>query len=161
MDDRDDLARRLRDSSPRGSRAVAVSDDPEVAKRTIEELHLDGVRECGATTYGWANPAQAIQRYRDFLWVCWHRRDGSEPLAAISLLADQVWHCHMQDRDRYVRDCERIFGPRRILHHAEVTGKEVDRYAHEEMLRLYDLCGVPRPPVEDRRAKCVWAVIGR
>ncbi len=160
-DDRDELSRRLRATGPRGGRTLAVSDDPEAARRAIEDLDLDRVRECGATTYGWPYPAQAIRRYRDFLWVCWHRRDGSEPLAAISLIADQVWHCHMQDWHRYVRDCETIFGRHRVLNHSEVIGKEVDKYAHEEVLRLYDLCNVPRPAVDDRRAKCVWAVIRR
>jgi len=161
MDDRDELTRRQRDPGPSGGRSVTITDDPEAARRAIEELDLDRVRECGATTYGWPYPAQAVRRYRDFLWVCWHRRDGSEQLAAISLLADQVWHCHMQDWDRYVRDCEHIFGRHRVLSHSEVIGKEVDKYAHEEVLRLYDLSGVPRPAVDDRRANCVWAVIRR
>jgi len=160
MHDGDELTRRVREQGLSGARTVAVSDDPDTARRAIEELDLDRVLHCGATTHGWPYPAQAIRRYRDFLWVCWHRRDGSEPLAAISLLADQVWHCHMQEWERYVRDCERIFGPRRILNHTELA-KDVDRYAHEEALRLYDLCNVPRPALDDRRAKCVWAVIRR
>lgn len=161
-DDRDQVTRRAWDDRPGGGgRTVATSDDPDQVKRTIEELNLDRVRDCGVSKYAWPYPAQAVRRYRDFLWVCWHRRDGTEPLAAISLLADQVWHCHMEDRDRYARDCQAIFGRGKILAHSESIGRDVDEYAHEEVLKLYDLSNVPRPALDDRRANCVWAVVTR
>lgn len=160
MDDRDETRRRW-DESPAGGGGTATSDDPDRAKRAIEELNLDRARHCGVSKYAWPYPGQALRRYRDFLWVCWHRRDGAEPLAAISLLADQVWHCHMQDREQYARDCETIFGPGRTLTHSRSISRDVDEYAHEEVLKLYDLSNVPRPALDDRRANCVWAVVSR
>lgn len=159
MDDRDGMTDQQWNGGADGVRTVAISDDQRAARRAIEELNLDRARECGATTYQWPFPAQAVRRYRDFLWVCWHRREGGEPLAAISLMADQVWHCHMQDWDQYVRDCETIFGSRRVLQHKGPIADGDETYAHEEVLRLYDEYHVPRPALDDRRAKCVWAVV--
>ena len=158
-DDRDELSRRLRATGPRGGRTLAVSDDPEAARRAIEDLDLDRVRECGATTYGWPYPAQAIRRYRDFLWVCWNHDKRARSLAAISLLADKLWHCHMLLPAKYLEDCERIFGRGYVLDHTPVLpgGRAVSELDEALAAAEYAKLGVPLPA--DIQTRCIWAAV--
>ncbi len=67
---------------------------------------------------------QAIAQYLMFL--CLVSLYPHQPLVP-TLLADQVWHCHILDTAKYVEDCQMLFG--RFIHHFPYFGvrSESDR----------------------------------
>jgi hypothetical protein len=125
-------------------------------------LDLDPVIALVRSTYpDWndAAVALAVKCYRDFLWVCWNYDRGGRSLAAISVLADEVWHCHMLLPAKYRDDCAQIFGGGHILDHNPVlpSGQTVSQ-ADEDLARAeYTNLGVDVPT--DLRDRCVWSVL--
>jgi hypothetical protein len=131
-------------------------DDP------VNGLILEQVIELARVTYrDWVDEiARLAERsYRDFLWVCWNYDRGGRSLAAISVLADDVWHCHMLLPAKYRDDCAQIFGGGHILDHTPVlpSGQTVTQ-ADEDLARAeYTNLGVDVPT--DLRDRCVWSVL--
>ncbi|HEY4027638.1 MAG TPA: hypothetical protein VGO86_14520 [Candidatus Dormibacteraeota bacterium] len=103
----------------------------------------------------------AVRRYRDFLSVCCYGvGHGSNHLAAVDALADEMWHCHMLLPVKYQSDCHTVFGSGRVLDHypAGVNGQApVTPIDQRAALHLYDEAGVRRPG--EVRAECVWAIV--
>jgi hypothetical protein len=141
---------------------VALTAEATQVKEYIyEDLDLGAARALGAATYGWnaGTVDSAEHAYRDFLWVCWNYDRGGRSIAAISVLADKFWHCHMLLPAPYQRDCARIFGPGHVLDHTPVlpAGQRVqeadEKLAREEYAKL----GLELPA--DLRNQCIWAVV--
>lgn len=122
-------------------------------------LDLTQEMEQATATYGWddATAADAERCYRDFLWVCWNY--DQQPLAAISALADKVWHCHMLLPKKYSADCARIFGDGNILDHIPNLPKVGSVGPDDEAAAkaAYQQLDVKVP--EDLVYRCVWAVV--
>lgn len=128
----------------------------------LNGLDLTQVMAQAKATYGWddATATTAESCYRDFLWVCWNVwNDNKEPLAAISALADKVWHCHMLLPQKYNADCVNIFGGGYILDHEPNLPNvgSVDAGAEEAAKAEYAKLGKPVPA--DLRNRCIWAVV--
>jgi hypothetical protein len=132
-------------------------DDP------VNGLILEQVIELAKVTYrDWDGETASLaeRHYRDFLWVCWNYDRDGESLAAISILADKVWHCHMLLPAKYRDDCEQIFGQGHILDHTPILpgGQKVGTSDEAEARAEYAKLGVTLP--KDLRDQCVWAVVG-
>ena len=126
-----------------------------------EELDLVKVRDMAKDANGWNDDTadRAVCRYRDFLWVCWSCGRGGAPVAWISVLADQVWHSHLQLPAAYLAASETIFGRGYILDHTPVLANG-RRVSDDDRIRAsddYRELGLEVP--SDLRDECIWAVV--
>jgi hypothetical protein len=114
---------------------------------------------------GWtqAHADQVEQAYKQYLKVVLqHPEERVSP----SMDVDKFWHAHILDTQRYVQDCERIFGY--FLHHYPYAGMldhDGDRVRAEAAYRLQALtggvpgaawCWAAKPAIEQKAAWC-WA----
>ena len=125
-------------------------------------LDLEEVRDLALEIYkDWdVDTVDESERcYRDFLWVCWNHDKRARSLAAISLLADKLWHCHMLLPAKYLEDCERIFGMGYVLDHTPVLpgGRAVSELDEALAAAEYAKLGVPLPA--DIQTRCIWAAV--
>ncbi len=166
MDERDGIDGVQRDASPEGGRAVATTAaGGEQVKQFIYNaqngLQLGPVLELAQRTHkDWddAKLRLAEKCYRDFLWVCWNYVQEGDAMAAISVLADEVWHCHMQMPAKYRDDCAEIFGAGSILDHRPVlNGKQVSPPDEAQAGAEYEKLHIPVP--DDLVNRCIWAVV--
>jgi len=149
-----------------GALAVTNASDQQVRDfiyGTNGGLDLDPVMVLARATYAdWtdADVALAVKVYRDFLWVVWNYDTGGRALAAISIIADKVWHCHMLLPAKYRDDCTQIFGSGHILDHTPVLppkGQTVTRADEDLAITQYVQLGLEVPA--DLRDRCVWSVV--
>jgi len=142
---------------------VAVTDDSaKLVKHFIYDgLDLTAVRALAERTYGWdgERTRQAERAYRDFLWVCWNFGRTGEKMAWISVLSDQMWHCHMQLPAAYLAATEEIFGKGYVIDHTPVmpNGQRVCERDEAAARKHYVQLGLPVPV--DLRDVCIWAVV--
>jgi hypothetical protein len=127
-----------------------------------ERLGLAEYRACALK----ANPEwtpetadDAVHCYRDFLWVCWNWNSDhpGQRLAGFSVLADEVWHCHMLRPAQYQRDCAAIFGQGHLLDHYPFEAGQSVVDAQNLARTAYAKAGVDVP--SDLDAECVWGVV--
>jgi hypothetical protein len=130
----------------------------------IATLDLAPVRALAKANHSdWTDAVldDAIRRYRNFLSVCcFGVGHGTNHLAAVDPLADEIWHIHMQLPGRYLSDCRTIFGSGRFLDHypGGMNGQApVTLVDQKAALELYDQAGVARPA--NIRSECVWAIV--
>jgi hypothetical protein len=141
---------------------VAVTtEEAKVREFIYDGLDLEQVGALAEETYGWdlGTLALAERIYRDFLWVCWNYDRGGKSIAAISVMADKLWHCHMLLPSRYQHDCARIFGPGHVLDHTPVLpgGRRVEDADEAAARDEYAKLGLELPA--DLRNQCIWAVV--
>jgi len=132
------------------------------AKELIDGLDLAEVMREAQWAFDWndAETTEAEDAYRTFLLVCWnYNQKYRKGLAWISKLADEVWHYHLAQKDRYVADCATVFGAGQVLEHHQTLpdqGKVTDpSYAAGEA--AYRDLNLPVPG--DLRTQCVWALV--
>ena len=140
---------------------AVTSDSAKQAQHFIyDELDLASVRQLAKQTYCWDDATLdiAVRNYRDFLWVCWNFALGETTMTWVSLLADKMGHTHLQTPDKFVADCERIFGKGRALIHMPLyDGRLVTEDDCALARTHYTELGLAVPA--DLRKKCVWAVV--
>lgn len=126
-------------------------------------LDLTEVMKCVQTRYKIVDATaivKAAASYRDFLFVCWSHWSShqGDSLAVISKLADEVWHCHIEEGDRYQDDCSKIFGDGvKLLHNKAGHPSQTEIQAAAD---AYVAAGLAAPPQADRQAECVWSIVG-
>jgi hypothetical protein len=81
--------------------------------------------------------------YRSFLYLIWkYPNEDIHPTYEI----DVFWHGHILDTEKYVRDCELIFG--KYIHHypyAGLLGEESEKEAGDVIKRTIDLVSIEFP----------------
>src|SRR6266567_4519611 len=123
-------------------------------KARIAALDLTEVSSLALAEYRSEHWTSAIadlaeERYRDFLLVCclWNAEYPDDRLAAVSVKADQMWHCHMLLPRKYRDDCASIFGRGRLLDHIPFPDKvELSAQDLKKSEEAYALAGLPQPP---------------
>jgi hypothetical protein len=81
------------------------------------DLEAQGFKLCLEEGWTVEQVDEAIGRYRAFLHAIRHH--PGHPLAP-SKQVDTVWHAHILDTERYISDCQRLFG--RYVHHYPYSG---------------------------------------
>ena len=83
----------------------------------IARLDLVPVHYLLAIRYGWDR--RKIQRTDRKYRMYWQdMREGRMRSKLLSADVDEMWHCHILMTERYIADCDRVFGE--YLHHAPV-----------------------------------------
>jgi hypothetical protein len=134
----------------------ALRPTPEFAERLIfHELDLKPMLEQCRKDYQWtAEQAEEAELwYRRHLWLCFQFPD--QPISVLSKKADQLWHQHIIDTNRYREDCNRIFGA--FLNHVPFYAEQtvlVEDTSFDDTLDLYRrLYGHIPPDVEKTSVK--------
>ena len=129
------------------------------------QLDLTKVMEYARAEYRWdaATTARAEKGYRDFLLVSWtwsQSQYRDTQVAAISSLADQVWHRHLLLPIDYRDACALIFGAGRLLNHEPELGENrEDKPGEWDLVAwAYGKAGLTTPT--DLHQACVWPKVG-
>ena len=122
--------------------ALKASLSAKTGTKIPEELELNSVRNALMEKQGWplarAEAARSeyvrfltlLRQKPGFMLIPWRNKEGQDDL-------DQFWHQHILDTEKYVADCNALFG--RMIHHnphvVRGSGDETD--AVEKTQRLY------------------------
>ena len=93
----------------------------EEAKKYIDEIDFSMVVDKIVSTKGWKkrDVLKICELYRHFLFLRKKYNDDNLQLPPSEEI-DEFWHNHILDTQKYIPDCERIFG--RYLHHYPYFG---------------------------------------
>lgn len=101
-------------------------------------IDLGAVVEKARERNGWTESETEYARrwYVRHLHMC--QRYPEVRLAAISEKADELWHQHILDTQKYASDCEKLFA--KMVHHQPIYGEPslADHSLHDETLALYE-----------------------
>ena len=100
----------------------------------IAHLDLESVAYKVVLTEGWdlAKVDDVTQKYRAFLQVI--RKYGQQEHIAPTQEIDLFWHAHILDTQRYIEDCDLLFGS--YLHHYPYSGVTSGKRDKEQAVRV-------------------------
>jgi hypothetical protein len=131
----------------------------EQAKHTIYTvIDLHDAVHAAANKNGWTDrkTRQNAERwYRDYLWLYWNHLQGKVPeVYYLNRDADEVWHYHLVQTQKYQADCEKMFGPGHFLHHTPQTNPKLSTAQRGEARKVYESVGLKAPP--HLVNQCMW-----
>ncbi len=103
----------------------------------IQELNIGEICKKAADNFSWTSKDMEYAK----LWYARHwylaQKFPKLHLAAISKMADDLWHQHIIDTPKYLADCERILG--RFMNHQPIYGEpnEHQSRVYEASVKLY------------------------
>ena len=94
------------------------------AMAVVNTLEFDQMNDKLVTFYGWSQEDVSLMNdyYKKWLslHVCY-----PELATAPSMKLDEYWHTHILDTEKYMEDCQMVFG--KYLHHYPYFGLEGDK----------------------------------